>query len=271
VSPSSFADRFVVVLNRTQDVVNIATSLRAMMNMGLTRLRLVSPEDFSTYRIAGIAHGSEPLIDTIEFFDTLEDAVADASLVIGTTARRRTATYLWSHPREAAPELLRHPADAAHPICHRVRPRGHRPAQRGTRSLRPPARRTHQHHLPVAEPVSGRPAHRYELALAAESASARPLPRPKRDAEPSTALEREALFEQINAALHAIDFYKGKVPEAIMRTMRALARRADVNAREVALLRAMAIEVQKVADRPVFRDAIMRISDMKKDATSSEG
>ncbi|MGH7466190.1 MAG: hypothetical protein ACREK1_13490, partial [Longimicrobiales bacterium] len=94
-------DRFVIILNRTQDVVNIATSLRAMMNMGLTRLRLVRPDDFSAYRIAGIAHGSEPLIDGIEFYDSLDDATADAAVVIGTTARRRTATYLWNHPREA--------------------------------------------------------------------------------------------------------------------------------------------------------------------------
>jgi TrmH family RNA methyltransferase len=265
---SSFADRFVIVLNRTQDVVNIATSLRAMMNMGLTRLRLVSPEDFSTYRIAGIAHGSEPLIDTIEFFDTLEDAVADASLVIGTTARRRTATYLWSHPREAAPELLRHPADAAHPVAIVFGREDtgllNEDLDRCDRLLVVPTSTIYSSlNLSQAVLLIG-----YELALAAESASARPLPRPKRDAAPSTALEREALFEQINAALHAIDFYKGKVPEAIMRTMRAMARRADVNAREVALLRAMAIEVQKVAGRAVFRDAIMRVSDSRKDAAN---
>src|SRR5690606_10002474 len=113
----SRGERFVIVLNRTQDVVNIATSLRAMMNMGLVRLRLVQPDDFSAYRIAGIAHGSEPLIERIEFFDTLDSATADASLVVGTTARRRTATYGWSHPRDAAPELLAYDATPDRPIA----------------------------------------------------------------------------------------------------------------------------------------------------------
>ena len=108
---TSYEDRFVIVLNRTQDVVNIATTLRAMMNMGLTRLRLVRPDDFNAWRIAGIAHGSEPIIEKVEFYDTLEEAVADASLVLGTTARRRAATYIWSHPRESAPDLLAWDAD----------------------------------------------------------------------------------------------------------------------------------------------------------------
>src|SRR5687767_5322110 len=110
-------DRFVIVLNRPQDVVNIATSLRAMMNMGLTRLRLVAPDDFSAYRIAGIAHGAEPLIERIAFFDTLDTALADTTLVVGTTARRRAASYLWSHPRAAAPELLAYDTAADRPLA----------------------------------------------------------------------------------------------------------------------------------------------------------
>src|SRR5690606_35945629 len=116
-SEAAHGERFVVVLNRTQDVVNIATSLRAMMNTGLTRLRLVRPDDFSAYRIAGIAHGSEELIERIEFFDTLDEATADTAVVIGTTARRRTATYLWSHPRDAAPGLLTQDASAERPVA----------------------------------------------------------------------------------------------------------------------------------------------------------
>jgi tRNA C32,U32 (ribose-2'-O)-methylase TrmJ len=97
----------------------------------------------------------------------------------------------------------------------------------------------------------------YEL-LPRRCAPAEPLPRPSATAGPPPAREREALFEQIDAALDAIDFYKGKNPEAIMRTVRAVLRRADVNAREAALLRAMGIEVQKAAGRAPFRDAIMR-------------
>jgi TrmH family RNA methyltransferase len=260
---SSFADRFVVVLNRTQDVVNIATSLRAMMNMGLTRLRMVSPDDFNAWRIAGIAHGSEPLIERIEFFDTLEQAVADCTLVVGSTARRRAATYLWAHPRDAAPRLLQHPATAENPVALVF-------GREDTGMLNeeldrcdlvlvvPTSALNSSLNLSQAVLLVG-----YELYLAAGDTHAA-LPRPKRDAPPATALDRDALFEQIDAALDTIDFYKGKNPEAIMRTVRALVRRAEPNAREVALLRAMGIEVQKVVRGQVHRDPIMRLADSKR-------
>jgi TrmH family RNA methyltransferase len=259
----AYDDRFVVVLNRTQDVVNIATSLRAMMNMGLARLRLVRPDDFSAYRIAGIAHGTEPLIERIEFHDTLDDAVADAALVVGTTARRRAATYVWSHPRQAAPDLLAQDAAADRPIAivfgredtgllNEELDRCDRILVVPTSALNPSL------NLSQAVLLIG-----YELFLAAQAAPAS-LPRPKRHAEPATALEREALFEQVDAALETIDFYKGKNPQAIMRTVRAALRRAGLNQRETALFRAMAIEVQKLLGRPPFRDAIMRIRDREK-------
>ena len=79
----------VVVLNETQDLVNIAGAIRAMMNMGLRRLRLVRPAEFDAYRITGIAHGSDDIVEAAEFYDSLAAAVADSVHVVGTTARRR--------------------------------------------------------------------------------------------------------------------------------------------------------------------------------------
>jgi TrmH family RNA methyltransferase len=264
----TYADRFVVVLNRTQDVVNIATSLRAMMNMGLTRLRLVKPDEFSAYRIGGIAHGSEPMVERIEFFDTLADAVADAALVVGTTARRRAATYLWSHPREAAPQLLQYAARPEQPVAIVFGREDtgllNDELARCDRLIVVPTSASHSSlNLSQAVLLIG-----YELHLAAAE-EVRPLPKPKREAGPSTALQREAIFEQVDAALAAIDFYKGKNPEAIMRSVRAMVRRADVNAREAALLRAMAIEVQKALGLPPGRDAIMREKDRTRDSANA--
>ena len=45
-----------VVLNRPQDLVNIAVVIRAMKNFGFRDLRLVAPVDFDVLRIEGIAH-----------------------------------------------------------------------------------------------------------------------------------------------------------------------------------------------------------------------
>ena len=258
--PDNYGDRVVVILNRTRDVVNIATSLRAMMNMGLTRLRLVRPDDFSAYRIGGIAHGSEPLIERTEFFDSLDDATADASLVVGTTARRRTATYLWSDPRSAAAGLLGHDAAPDRPlaIVFGREDTGllNEDLDRCDRLLVIPTSDINSSlNLSQAVLLVG-----YELLLAATSGS-HALPRPRRDTKRAGTLEMRALFEQCEAALGAIDFFKGKNPQAIMRTVRAVFRRAELTAREATLLRAMGIETQKALGLPPYRDALMRSPD----------
>ena len=88
----------------------------------------------------------------------------------------------------------------------------------------------------------------YELPLAA-LAVAPPLPRPKHDSAPAKPAELDAYFDDAARTLELIEFYKKRDPEAIMRTVRAIARRADLTAREAKLLRAMAIEVRKYIER----------------------
>src|SRR5919112_1988128 len=107
---------FIIVLHETQDIVNIAGTVRAMLNMGFWRLRLVNPALYDAYRVAGIAHGSEPLLEQIEFFDDLPSALADVGYAVGTTARPRTPAFVWQHPREAAPQLLELAAGGASPV-----------------------------------------------------------------------------------------------------------------------------------------------------------
>ena len=98
----------VVVLNEPQNLVNIAGVVRAMMNMGLGRLRLVNPAEFDAWRIGGIAHRSQPLVEDAEIFDSLDEAVADATFLVGTTARARTAQRNYVRPRAVAQKIVEH-------------------------------------------------------------------------------------------------------------------------------------------------------------------
>lgn len=244
----SALDNIVIVLHRTQDIVNIAGTVRAMMNMGLSRLRLVAPDTYDAYRVAGIAHGSEWLLERIEFFDDLSGALADASYIVGTTARRRTAAYVWRHPRESALALIERAAALEGPVAivfgREDKGLSNEDLDRCNELLVVPSHERHwslnlaQAALLVA----------YELRLAA-LADAPPLPRPKRDSAPATPRELDAYFEDAASALERIEFYKKRDPEAIMRTVRAIARRADLTGREAKLLRAMAIKVRKYIER----------------------
>jgi TrmH family RNA methyltransferase len=244
---SPLARSFVIVLNEPQDIVNIAGTARAMMNMGLTRLRLVRPALYDEIRIAGIAHGAEPLIAQIEFFDTLADALADASRVLGTTARRRTATHVWQHPREAAPQLVALNATAEAPIAivfgREDKGLSNEDLDRCERLLVVPTNPAHSS-INLAQAVL---LIAYELWLAAGSVA--PLPRPRRRALPATPAELDALFADSERALDLIEFFKKRNAPMVMRTVRAVLRRAALNGREAKLLRAMAIEVRKYFER----------------------
>lgn len=241
-------DNIVIVLNRTQDLVNIAGSVRAMMNMGLSRLRLVAPDSYDAYRIAGIAHGSEWLLERVEFFDTLAAATADAGRIVGTTARRRTAAYVWAHPREAAPRLIAGAPSLEGPVCvvfgREDKGLSNEDLDRCNELLVIPSSERHWS-LNLAQAVL---LVAYELRLAA-LADAPPLPRPKRDAAPATPSELDDYFADAAVALELIEFYKKRDPEAIMRTLRAITRRSELTSREAKLLRAMAIEVRKFIER----------------------
>src|SRR5579885_460397 len=102
----SLLSAVVVVLYEPQDPVNIAATIRAMKNMGLSRLRLVRPVEYDVIRLEGIAHQTMDLIERIERFETFDDAVADCVRTVGFTARRRAAKLRVIDPKAAAAELL---------------------------------------------------------------------------------------------------------------------------------------------------------------------
>lgn len=69
----------------TRNPLNIGASARAMANFGFQRLRVVAPYDVA-FREARSAVGAAPLLAAAEEFGTVADAVADCTLVVGTTA-----------------------------------------------------------------------------------------------------------------------------------------------------------------------------------------
>jgi TrmH family RNA methyltransferase len=81
-------DHLRVVLVNTRNSLNIGASARAMSNFGFTHLRVVNPYDPS-FREARSAVGGAPVLKSAQKFESVADAVADCTLVIGTTAATR--------------------------------------------------------------------------------------------------------------------------------------------------------------------------------------
>jgi len=87
---TSDLDKLVVVLVRPRNPLNIGASARAMCNFGAHRLRLVNPYAIA-FREARSAVGASQVLKNAEEFKAVADAVADCSVVIGTTAVRNRA------------------------------------------------------------------------------------------------------------------------------------------------------------------------------------
>lgn len=97
--------RFVLVSPRHPG--NIGAAARAMKTMGLDELWLVNPDRFPHAEATALASGADDLLGRARVVGTLAEAVADCGLVLGTSARLRTA-YYWPvyTPRDAAPRVL---------------------------------------------------------------------------------------------------------------------------------------------------------------------
>jgi tRNA/rRNA methyltransferase len=93
----------IIVLVRPQLGENIGKAARAMLNFGLTELRLVSPRDGWPNPSAGpAAAGADLVLEKAEVFETLADAVADCAHVYATTVRKRGVTKPVLTPEQAA-------------------------------------------------------------------------------------------------------------------------------------------------------------------------
>ena len=104
----------VIVLVRPQLGENIGKAARAMLNFGLTELRLVTPRDGWPNPSAGpAAAGADVVLERAVVFESLADAVADCAHVFATTVRKRGVTKPVVTPEAAAAEIHRGPGRSA--------------------------------------------------------------------------------------------------------------------------------------------------------------
>jgi tRNA/rRNA methyltransferase len=85
---TDIATEITVVLIDTRNPLNIGSAARALANFGVRDLRLVNPYDVA-FREAVSAVGGAPILQAARVFSTLAEAIADCSLVVGTTAGQR--------------------------------------------------------------------------------------------------------------------------------------------------------------------------------------
>ena len=237
-------DNVCVVLVEPQDPVNIAAVVRAMKNMNVRQLRLVLPVEYDPSRVERVAHDTRDIVAQIQHFDTLDDALADCVFAAGFTARRRKAKWTLTTPRDVAAPILAAAAEGPVAIVF-----GREDHGLSNESL-------DRAQAVVTIPTSDHPSLNlaqavlialYELHVAA--AASRTFAPPRKDAPPASAEQLARFFSDADKSLATIDFFRTRNQELILRSLRSLTYRAAPDAREIDLMRSIAIEVMRAIER----------------------
>jgi len=100
-------DHVTIVLNRPRYPENIGAAARAMRNMGVNKLVVVAPQNCDLTRIVKMAtHAAIDVIEEMQVFDTLTEALASFNLVVGTTARLGRQRTVIESPARLAQQLI---------------------------------------------------------------------------------------------------------------------------------------------------------------------
>jgi len=109
-----FLNDIRIILCQVSESGNVGAVCRVMKNMGLSQLRLASPQPLNTEQILARAVHAEDIWENAQKFDSLAEASADCSVVVGTTRRRgRKRKSVSMTPRALAAWLAEHPGPAA--------------------------------------------------------------------------------------------------------------------------------------------------------------
>lgn len=236
----------ILVLVGAQDIVNIAGAVRLACNFGIRQMRLVQPAVFDPWRIEGIAHNTADFVSRITLHDDLADAIQDCVFVTAMTARARSAKRTVVGPREAAAELVaRSPQGAVALVAGREdRGLSNEELDRCHTLVTIPTNPDHRS-LNLAQAVG---ILCYEVSLA-RAEGGLPLQPTRRETPAAPSARLELLFRDWERGLWAIEFFKTRQPEAVMRSVREVFFRARLDWREASLFRAMQLEAVRYLER----------------------
>lgn len=237
---SNFSNIHIVMVGTTHPG-NIGGVARAMKNMGLSRLSLVAPEaPFPHAKARARASGAVNVLENTQIFSTLQEAIADCSLVIGASARMRTLPWPVVDPRECASRVVNIDKDAEVAIVLGRENSGLTNEELELCQLLvtiPTNPDFSSLNIAAAAQVLC-----YEIRLAAALDK---VPEPEHDSPLATAAEQNGMFSHFEEALTELEFLKPDNPGQLMRRLRRLFTRTGLERLEVNILRGIMTAAQK--------------------------
>ena len=244
MSTEAHQSNIKIVLVNTAHPGNIGGAARAMKNMGLSELCLVEPREYPAPRAVWRAAGAREVLTHATVVDSVDEAIADCSLVIGTSARERRIPWPLINPRECGVRVW------AEAQKHKVALLFGR-EDRGLTNDE--LKKCHYHvHIPSNPEYSSLnlatavQVLAYEIRMASLANDNGELPDLAEWDQPLVNSEDlENFHNHLAETMAELDFYDPKNPKQLLTRMRRLFNRLRMDQMEVSILRGLLSAVQR--------------------------
>ncbi len=234
-------DKISVVLIGTSHPGNIGSAARAMKVMGLTNLVLVDPACEIDEKSIALAAGAADIVENAKIVNTLDEAIADCGLVIGSSARSRTLEWPQLDPRECGIKTIEE--TNSHPVAILF-------GRERTGLTNEELQKCHCHvYIPANPEYSS-----LNLAMAVQTISyeirmahleAEKYKGEKQEVEYPRAKELEMFYEHLEKVTRQTQFINKNHPGMVMTKLRRLFSRARPEQQELNILRGILSSVEK--------------------------
>ncbi|VXA78653.1 MULTISPECIES: tRNA (cytosine(32)/uridine(32)-2'-O)-methyltransferase TrmJ [Aeromonas] len=233
-------DQIRIVLVNTSHTGNMGSAARAMKTMGLTRLVLVDPQALPDDGAHALAAGASDVLANARVVSTLDEAIADCGLVIGTSARSRTLSWPMLDPREAGEKAVGE--GMQHPVALVF-------GRERTGLTNDELQKCHYHVAIPANPEYSS----LNLAMAVQTICYEvrmcwlqdQAPEVESEADYPSAHQLEGFYQHLEQTLLKTGFIADDHPGQVMSKLRRLFNRARPEAIELNILRGILTSIQK--------------------------
>ncbi len=223
-------NHIAIVLVNPKYPENIGSAARAAWNMGITRIIVVANEYPDHNRMVKLAtHNAAHLIDSMEFYENLSDALQPFSQVIGTTARKGRHRMPGNSPREIMKIIMPLLPENQIAFLFGAEDRGLTNDDLKYCQLRSAIPTADFSSLNLAQAVA---IHCYEIFHAVDHEQKDITPNPKL----ASSYEVENMYEYMESSLQQIDFLQEKSHEYYMRSIRQFFGRIQLRSKETKLI-----------------------------------
>ena len=233
-----------IVLVNTSHPGNIGGAARAMKNMGLAELYLVEPREYPAPRAVWRAAGARDVLANAKIVGSVDEAIKDCGLVIGTSARERRIPWPLINPRECGDKIWQEAKSHHVALLFGREDRGLTNSE---------LQKCHYHvHIPSNPDYSSLnlatavQVLSYEIRMASLARTDGKLPEMNEWDQPlATADELELFHAHLATTMADLKFYDPDNPKQLLTRMRRLFNRTRMDKMEVSMLRGLLSAAQR--------------------------